>query len=72
MKTEQFGCLEKLISIDCKASGKPDPVINIIGPDGNSLKREFVLKKFGTYRCEARSRLGNDSLNITVSLAKGI
>jgi len=58
--------------IDCRASGDPEPVAIIIGPDGKSLpKNEFVLEEFGTYRCEAFSKLGNDSLNITVNPAKG-
>ena len=73
VKTKQFGCRERLIMIDCKASGNPKPDVIIIGPDGKSLpKNEFMLKEFGTYRCEASNKLGNDSLNITVSQAKGI
>ncbi|CAB4012302.1 muscle M-line assembly unc-89-like [Paramuricea clavata] len=73
VKTEQVGCLGRLISITCEASGDPEPDVNLIGPDGIGLPiKGFVLKEFGTYRCEAFSRLGNDSRNITVSQATGI
>ncbi|CAB4029511.1 neural cell adhesion molecule 2-like [Paramuricea clavata] len=70
VKTEQVGCLGRLISITCEASGDPEPDVNLIGPGGIGLPiKGFVLKEFGTYRCEAFSRLGNDSRNITVSQA---
>lgn len=59
--------------IVCEASGDPKPDVRIIDPDGKRLAgNEFKLEKFGTYKCQASSRLGNDSLNITVSEAKGI
>ena len=68
VKPEQFGCRGKLMMIDCEASGNPKPVVIIIGPDGKSVpKNEFLLKEYGTYRCEASNELGNDSLNITVN-----
>ena len=73
VKSEQFGCRGKLMTIVCEASGDPKPNIRIIDPDGKRLTgNEFNLEKFGTYKCQASSRLGNDSLNITVSEAKGI
>ena len=74
MKTEQFGCLGKPISIVCKASGDPNPDVRLIDPDGKHFdpRNVFELMKFGIYQCQASSKLGNDSLNITVSQAKGI
>ena len=61
------------MSVDCSASGNPEPDENVIGPDGMHLdKKGFVLKKFGTYRCEASNVFGNASLNITISEAKGM
>ncbi|XP_028401488.1 contactin-1a-like [Dendronephthya gigantea] len=71
VKSKLSGCLGKPFSIDCTASGDPKPDVRIVGPNGEALapEKEFVLKDFGIYRCEAKSSLGNDSLNITVGRA---
>ena len=68
----QYGCIDKMITLTCKADGDPTPNVRLTGPGGERILREtFQLRTFGIYQCVASNNLGNDSHNITVSEAKG-